>query len=59
MTIILSEHQAAVYDEGFQAAHRIHDDCIELADRQGWTGPFVIETVDGRVLFALTPAPRK
>ena len=35
------------------------DTIIALATRQGWTGPVVVATRDGRVLFALLPVPTR
>ena len=58
-TIILSEEQAQIFDEGFEQAGRIYDDCIELADRMNWDGPVVVQTIAGQVLFGLTPVARR
>jgi len=59
MTIILSEAQAQIFDEGFEQAGRIYDDCIELADRMGWTDAVAVEDLAGRVLFALAPVTQR
>ena len=58
MTIILSEQQAALYEAWWESARHIEDDCLELAERRQMDGPVTIETMDGTVLFALTPRRR-
>jgi hypothetical protein len=55
MTIIVSEQQARLYEEGFHEATRLEDDLIELVDRLAWQGPVVVQTIAGQVLFGLTP----
>jgi hypothetical protein len=59
MTIILSERQQATCDAGGWDAFHIEQDCIDLVDRAGETGPVIVLDVEQRFLFALTPAPRK
>jgi len=58
MEIILSEAQQALYAEGFYEAQHVEQDCLDLAAQYDPSSPVVVTTIDGRVLFALTPYQR-
>ena len=55
MTIILSEQQQAVYDAGGWDSWRLQDDLVELASRLHWDGVVIVEDMEGKILFGLTP----